>query len=318
MVDEEKGERKVSTMIALVIGFVVGIILSKLCQWLMTQVGFLAFPLAAVAMRKRNRFLNVVAISISAIIRSYVALSFTAAVTVCVQSASQVRGVVFAFVAWPITFFLANSPAWSSLCTFIRQFRDTAEDKVAKAGGLFDQARARRTYGEMYVYFTYTHHLVLIISVIGFVVLAACPPCRTAGWAWVERLIPKKVFTQRQAHPERTLCKAALMSFIEAHAMMSDDTGKIVQLNEAQAETMKNLIKKGISAASGVPDSYLTSVHAELPREFRDHLVKGLQLYLNGLDQSNPDLQIQGIQLVQTWESFRQKHVDLLYHSIVE
>jgi len=305
-------------MIALLIAMVVGIILSKLCQWLMTQVGLLTGRLAAIAMQKQSRFLNGTAIAISAILRSYVALSFAAAVITYVQSSTHARDLVFALVTWPIAFVLANSPAWSSLRNYIRNFRATTEDKMTQSGGIFQQVRARRLHGEMYVHFMYVHNLVLCISVIGFVILIVFPALRTAGWGWVDRIVPRNVVTQRVNDPQKALCKTALMSFIRAHAMMSDESGRIVQLKKEQEEMMKSLIRSGITAASDVSNNYLTSVHPELPSQFRDHLVKGWQLYLNGLDQSDPSFQIQGIQLVQTWESFKAKNVDLLYYSIIE
>lgn len=305
-------------MLMVILAFVAAVVLSKVCQWIMTQVGFLAGPLAAFAMQKQSPFLNGVAITVSSLLRSYVALSFTTSVILVVATASRGRGIAFSLVAWTVAFFLANSPAWSSLTTFIRQFRATADDKVQQAGGPFDQARARRTLGEMYVHFSYTHHLVLAMSIIGFIALVACPPCRTAGWAWVGHLVPQSMFTHRQDDPERTLCKTAVMSFLEAHAMMSDDQSRIVQLTNAQTATMKDMIRKGVTAASQVSDAYLASVHAELPTEFRDHLVKGWKTYLDGLDSSDPALQIRGITLVQEWEAYEAKHIDHLYHSIIE
>lgn len=118
--------------------------------------------------------------------------------------------------------------------------------------------------------------------------------------------------------PQRELCKTAIVSFLQAHMMMSDESGKIVQLNNEQTEKMKSLIRTGITAASGVSDAYLTKVHSELPVQFRSHLVKGWKLYLNGLDQSKLSLQVQGIQLVQKWEAFKEKNIDYLYRAIIE
>lgn len=302
----------------LLIAFIAAVFLSKLCRWLMTQVGFVAGPFAAFAMQRQSWFLNSAAIGVSALIRSYIALSFTTAVIVVVAAASHGRGIGFALVAWPVAFFLANSPAWISLYSFTRQFRATVDDNVKQAGGLFEQARARRIHGEMHVHFTYTHHLVLLISILGFVILAAFPRSRSVGWPWVGSLVPQAMFAQRQDDPQRTFCKTAVMSFLEAHAMMSDEQGRIVQLTDAQTASMKDLIRKGVKAASQVNDTYLATIHSELPTEFRDHLVKGWQTYLNGLDSSDFGLQIQGITLVQRWEAFKAKHIDHMYHSIIE
>ncbi|MFH1083638.1 MAG: hypothetical protein V1751_09620, partial [Pseudomonadota bacterium] len=117
---------------------------------------------------------------------------------------------------------------------------------------------------------------------------------------------------------ERTLCKTTIMSFIKAHTMMSDDKGRIVQLSAVEEAQMKTLIRAGLTAASGVSDGYLRGIHSDLPIEFREHLVDGWRLYLNGLEDSEPGKQIQGIQLVQRWETFKEKNADLLYESFIK
>lgn len=117
---------------------------------------------------------------------------------------------------------------------------------------------------------------------------------------------------------ERALCKTTIMSFIKAHAMMSDDKGRVVQLSAGEEAQMKTLIRAGLTTASGVSDGYLRGIHLDLPIEFREHLVDGWRLYLNGLESSEPGKQIQGIQLVQRWEAFKEKNADLLYDSLIK
>ena len=117
--------------------------------------------------------------------------------------------------------------------------------------------------------------------------------------------------------PERALCKTTIMSFIKAHGIMSDDKGRVVQLSAREEVQMKNLIRAGLTAASGVSDGYLRGIHSDLPIEFREHLVDGWRLYLNGLERSEPGKQIQGIQLVQRWEAFKEENGDLLYESLI-
>jgi len=116
---------------------------------------------------------------------------------------------------------------------------------------------------------------------------------------------------------ERALCKTTIMSFIKAHGMMANDKGRVVQLSAGEEAQMKNLIRAGLTAASGVSDGYLRGIHPDLPKEFREHLVDGWRLYLNGLESSEPGKQIEGIQLVQQWEAFKGKNADLLYESLI-
>jgi hypothetical protein len=116
---------------------------------------------------------------------------------------------------------------------------------------------------------------------------------------------------------EKALCKTTIMSFIKAHRMMSDDKGRVVQLSSGEEAQMKNLIRAGLSAASSVSDAYLRGIHPDLPKEFREHLVNGWRLYLDGLESSEPEKQIEAIQLIQRWEAFKGKNADLLYESLI-
>ncbi len=116
---------------------------------------------------------------------------------------------------------------------------------------------------------------------------------------------------------EKALCKTTIMSFIKAHATMCDDKGQVVQLSAGEENQMKALIQAGLTAASGVSDGYLHGIHPDLPIEFREHLVDGWRLYLNGLENSEPGKQIQGIQLVQRWGAFKEKSADLIYESLI-
>ncbi len=132
----------------------------------------------------------------------------------------------------------------------------------------------------------------------------------------VEIADPERSYTLKSG-TERVLCKTTIMSFIKAHAMMSDDKGRVVQLSAEEEAQMKILIRTGLTAASGVSDGYLRGIHPELPREFREHIVEGWRLYVNGLENSDAQKQIQGIQLIQHWEAFKKKNVDLLYESLI-
>lgn len=121
-----------------------------------------------------------------------------------------------------------------------------------------------------------------------------------------------------QAGSDRALCKQAIMSFIEAHGMQSDDNYNVVQLTEEQEREMRGLIRRGVASANKVADTFLDAIHHQLRFEFRNHLVRGWKLYLDGLETESPAKQIAGIERVQKWEAFKASHVDLLYKSIIE
>jgi hypothetical protein len=176
--------------------------------------------------------------------------------------------------------------------------------------------------------------LYSIIAIVSFLVFSFLPSFMspTYGWALKAFGLHRYIGTiasgnaviaesvrghAMKSGAERALCKTTLMSFIKAHNMMSDENGRVVQLSADEEAQMKNLIRAGIKAASGVSDSYLSGIHPDLTKEFSEHLVEGWRLYLNGLENSEPGKQIEGIQLVQRWEVFKQKNADLLYESLI-
>ena len=123
---------------------------------------------------------------------------------------------------------------------------------------------------------------------------------------------------QSQPISDKERCKDAIMSFIQAHAMQSDDSGNVIQLSREEEQQMKRLIRSGIGYAESVSDSFLNSIHSQLQEQFRGHLVKGWRTYLDGIESENVRLQVEGIELLQSWETFRAANADLLYESIIK
>lgn len=116
----------------------------------------------------------------------------------------------------------------------------------------------------------------------------------------------------------RDECREAIMFFIRAHSMMSDDVGNVVQLSASQEREMRSLLRHGLEKANEVPGAFFDAVHPYLRSEFRDHLAAGWQFYLDGLEQRDPNRQIRGIRLIQRWENFKQQNADLLWEAIIE
>ena len=127
-----------------------------------------------------------------------------------------------------------------------------------------------------------------------------------------------KHIEQSQPASDKERCKAAIMSFIQAHAMQSDDSGNVIQLSREEEQQMKRLIQSAIGFAESVSDSFLNSIHSELQEQFREHLVKGWRTYLDGLEFANVQGQVEGIELLQSWETYRAANADLLYESIIK
>lgn len=154
-----------------------------------------------------------------------------------------------------------------------------------------------------------------LIAIVAFLVFAFAPSLMLPPYGWALKPLG---FQTVQEDPGRVACRDAIMSFIEAQGMMSDERGNVVQLSKAQEEQLKQRIRQGLSSAAQVPDHFLDSIHPELRSEFAGHLVLGWQLYLEGLERNDPARQIAGIKNLQRWQEFKDANVDLLYQRIIE
>lgn len=123
---------------------------------------------------------------------------------------------------------------------------------------------------------------------------------------------------KRVTGPQKESCKTSLLSFTRAHTKLLGEDDKVRRLTEQETEDIEALITAGITAASSVSDDYLSTVDEELPSEFRNHLVKGWEMYVAGLRSSSPDVQKQGIELIQKWQSYKEKHKDHLYEAVIK
>jgi hypothetical protein len=172
--------------------------------------------------------------------------------------------------------------------------------------------------------------VVALTATIVFFLSALSPTALRSVYGWVPLFDQLASVSEARSAPAgaalqptrdeigRDECRDAIMSFIRAQAMMSDGAGNVLQLTASQEKEMLDLIRHGLGKATEVPDTFLESVHLRLRGEFRDHLVAGWQLYLAGVEERDPDKQIEGIRLVRRWDGFKQQHTDVLWETIVE
>lgn len=125
--------------------------------------------------------------------------------------------------------------------------------------------------------------------------------------------------TQRPATSEdRENCRKAFVFFLNANSIQWDADGNKFELTEQEVEQLKAYIKGGLANAERVSDSFLGEIHPFLPEEFRERLVAGWSLYLEGLEKDNDAIQENGLLLLMEWEEFKVDNVDLLYKSIIK
>lgn len=67
---------------------------------------------------------------------------------------------------------------------------------------------------------------------------------------------------------------------------------------------MLQYIEQSLRAAESVSPDFLRTLHPDLPLYYKDHLMKGQRLYMEGIKGNDPAKQFQGNALVMEWSKF--------------
>ena len=151
----------------------------------------------------------------------------------------------------------------------------------------------------------------LILAITGIVLSFVAPIS-------IEETASKPATTQISSSDQREACRKAFVFFLNSHSLQWDSEGVKFELTEQELEQLKAYIKSGIENAEMVSDSFLVKIHPLLPEEFRERLVAGWSLYLEGLEKEDEIIQDNGIILLMQWEYFKEDNIDLLYESIIK
>ena len=79
-----------------------------------------------------------------------------------------------------------------------------------------------------------------------------------------------------------------------------------------QAEAMRGYMERSLAAGKNVTDEFLNTLHPSLAQYYRNNLMQGQRLYLDGLKSSDVREQLQGTQLVMAWSTFWRKNKETI------
>jgi hypothetical protein len=156
--------------------------------------------------------------------------------------------------------------------------------------------------------------LCLLFAVAGLV-LSFVAPISTEETASKPAASP---YDRPISSDDRENCRKAFVFFLNSHSLQWDSEGNKFELPEEETEQLKAYIKGGLENAEKVSNTFLIKIHPLLPEEFRERLVKGWSLYLEGLEKEDEAIQENGMLLLMEWEDFKADNVDLLYNSIIK
>jgi hypothetical protein len=154
----------------------------------------------------------------------------------------------------------------------------------------------------------------LILAIAG-IVLSFVAPLSTEE---IESKPAASPYDRPISSDDRENCRKAFVFFLNSHSLQWDAEGNKFELTEEETEQLKEYIKGGLENAEKVSNTFLVKIHPLLPEEFRERLVKGWSLYLEGLEKEDVAIQENGLLLLMDWEDFKADNVDLLYNSIIK
>jgi predicted PurR-regulated permease PerM len=152
----------------------------------------------------------------------------------------------------------------------------------------------------------------LILAVTGIVLSYVAPPS-------AEQISKPAASPEGVTYSDdRENCRKAFMFFLNAQSLQWDADGNKFVLIDKEEQQLREYIRAGIEYANKVSDTFLGKIHPFLPEEFREHLVAGWELYLEGVDKKDEAIQEKGLHLLMQWENFREDNLNLLYQSIIK
>jgi hypothetical protein len=115
----------------------------------------------------------------------------------------------------------------------------------------------------------------------------------------------------KQYVADRDHLNTAIAAFGQASAEVAQagaGTSGTTMMTPALSDSLIAIIGRGLASADSVGDPFLAWLHPQLPRQFRDHLVAGERLLLEGIRAEDSGRVTQAEQLLVQWEQFWNLH----------
>ena len=118
-----------------------------------------------------------------------------------------------------------------------------------------------------------------------------------------------------QFKDDRQHLTEAFAAFYEASELSQVPKGMRRYAPPEVDEKIDNLLKKGLREGDSVSDDFLTWLHPEMKRHFREELMKGERLYAEGRKESNVQKQSLGSELIGRWYGdFWKEHSEMIFY----
>lgn len=123
------------------------------------------------------------------------------------------------------------------------------------------------------------------------------------GKAQVPTLLKRAFINDRKYFTE------SIIALGEAHVITTPPEGQdSIQISQEQQQKYYLLVEKGIALSEKVSDEFLDYLHPQLKYNYRENLIKGNQMHLDGVKSNDVLKQIMGNEKIYKAEQFWEKN----------
>lgn len=154
--------------------------------------------------------------------------------------------------------------------------------------------------------FRRTFRFAAAVATTAVFLIMAVAAGREAGQAWVPRFPAlERQLDASTRREERDRMTRMFEAFHHASMLIAIPAGQAIKHTSAGTDSLiYRELERGLSTGESVSDAYLDWLDPAMKQHFRNELLAGNRLYLDGLLQGDTDKQVTAIQTIAEWQQF--------------
>lgn len=110
---------------------------------------------------------------------------------------------------------------------------------------------------------------------------------------------------------QRDILEEVLTLSLDANELTQTPNGDLVfELSNEVEDEIRNKLRKSIELGKSLNPKFLKFIEGDLPWQFNNNLIAGMEKYLRGLEDEDINLQLDGNKLIMNWAQYWQRNKD--------
>lgn len=116
---------------------------------------------------------------------------------------------------------------------------------------------------------------------------------------------------------QRDLLEEVFTLSFEANQLSQAPNGELVfELSDEVEVEMKNKLRRSIDLGKSLNPKFLKFIEDDLPEQFNNNLIPGMEKYLQGLESEDVSLQLEGNRLTMKWGQYWEQNKDRILNKM--